>query len=121
MNTTTALLLLLTGTGVGICGSFLGLGGGFLMVPLLLFMGYAAQEAVGTSFVAILIISASALFAHHKFAQLDYKTGAVLGLGGLAGAQLDASLVQHISTAHFKKIFASILATLAVYLFFSRE
>lgn len=121
MNTTTVLLLLLAGGGVGICGSFLGLGGGFMMVPLLLFMGYAAKEAVGTSFVAILIISASALFAHHKFAHLDYKTGALLGLGGLAGAQLGAVLVQQVSTAHFKRIFASILALLAIYLFFSKE
>ena len=91
------------------------------MVPLLLFMGYAAQEAVGTSFVAILIISASALFAHNKFAHVDYKTGILLGLGGIAGAQLGASLIQQVSTVHFKKIFAGILAGLAVYLFLSKK
>ena len=41
------------GVGVGIGGAFTGLGGGFLMVPFLLFMGYSAQKSVGTSFLAI--------------------------------------------------------------------
>ena len=117
MDTTTALLLVLSGIGVGIGASFSGLGGGFIMVPLLLFMGYTAQKAVGTSFLAILIISTSALFAHSKFAHVEYKTGILLGLGGLIGAQLGAYLVQQVSTTHFKKIFASILVGLAVYLF----
>jgi len=44
---------------VGILASFSGLGGGFLMVPLLLFLSYEAQKAVGTSFMAILVISIS--------------------------------------------------------------
>ncbi len=120
MDTTTALLLLVSGIGVGIGASFSGLGGGFIMVPLLLFMGYSAQKAVGTSFLAILIISISALFAHNKFANVDYKTGLLLGLGGFVGAQLGAYLVQQVSTTHFKKIFAGILAGLAVYLFFRK-
>ncbi|MBW1900440.1 MAG: sulfite exporter TauE/SafE family protein [Deltaproteobacteria bacterium] len=91
------LLLVVSGIVVGIGASFTGLGGGFLMIPLLLFMGYSAQTAVGTSFLAILIISISA--------------------GGIIGAQIGARLVEHVSTANFKKIFALILVGLAVYLF----
>ena len=55
------LIIIASGILVGIGASFSGLGGGFLMVPLLLFLGYSAQKAVGTSFLAILIISISAL------------------------------------------------------------
>lgn len=107
----------LFGVGVGIGASFSGLGGGFLMVPLLLFMGYTAQKAVGTSFLAILVISVSALVAHNKFANIDYRAGILLGIGGIIGAQIGARLVEHVSTANFKKIFAVILMGLAVYMF----
>lgn len=112
------ILMLLAGIGVGIGASFSGLGGGFLMVPLLLFLGYSAQKAVGTSFLAILVISASALLAHNKLANVDYRTGILLGIGGIVGAQVGARLLESVSTANFKKIFALILAGLAAYLFF---
>jgi uncharacterized membrane protein YfcA len=112
--------LILTGVVVGIGGSFTGLGGGFLMVPFLIMLGYTAQKAVGTSFMAILILSVSALIAHNKLANVDYKVGAMLGIGGIVGAQIGARLVEHVSTANFKKIFALILLGLAAYLFFKK-
>lgn len=90
------------------------------MVPLLLFLGYSAQKSVGTSFLAIIVISISALVAHNKLANVDYKAGILLGLGGIVGAQIGARLVEQISTANFKKIFALILLGLAVYTFFRR-
>lgn len=105
---------------VGIGAAFSGLGGGFLMVPLLLFLGYSAQQSVGTSFLAILVISCSALFAHNKFANIDYKAGLLLGIGGIIGAQIGARLVEHVSTDNFKKIFSGILLALAAYLFFKK-
>ncbi|MBT8763251.1 sulfite exporter TauE/SafE family protein [Desulfohalobiaceae bacterium Ax17] len=111
------LVMLVSGILVGIGASFTGLGGGFLMVPLLLFLGYSAQKAVGTSFLGIVIISISALIAHNKLANVDYKLGVVLGIGGIIGAQIGARLVEHISTANFKKVFALILFCLAAYLF----
>lgn len=114
------LLLVLAGLAVGVGASFTGLGGGFLMVPLLLFLGYSAQKSVGTSFLAILVISISALVAHGKLANVDYRVGILLGLGGIAGAQIGARLVEHVSTADFKRIFVVVLAGLAVYLFFKR-
>lgn len=114
---TTTLALPLLGVLVGIGASFTGLGGGFLMIPLLLFLGYEAQKAVGTSFMAILVISASALLAHNKFANVDYKAGILLGIGGIIGAQIGAKLLQGVPLDTFKKIFAFILVGLAVYLF----
>jgi uncharacterized membrane protein YfcA len=116
--TTHHILLLLAGVVVGIGASFSGLGGGFLMVPLLLFLGYSAQKAVGTSFLAILVISASALLAHNKLANVDYRTGVLLGIGGIVGAQIGARLLEQVSTGNFKRIFALVLVGLAVYLFF---
>ncbi len=111
------LLLVVSGIVVGIGASFTGLGGGFLMIPLLLFLGFSAQKAVGTSFLAILVISISALIAHNRLSNVDYKFGLLLGIGGIIGAQIGARLVDHVSTANFKKIFAVILVGLAAYLF----
>ncbi len=114
------LLLISFGIVVGVAASFSGLGGGFLMVPLLLLMGYTAQKAVGSSFLAIVVISLSALVAHNKLANVDYRIGFLLGFGGIIGAQIGALMVEHVSTAQFKRLFAVILLGLAGYLFFSK-
>ncbi len=114
-------LIIVSGIVVGIGASFSGLGGGFLMIPLLLFLGYSAQKAVGTSILAIVIISASALVAHSKLGNVDVRTGLLLGAGGIIGAQGGAYLVERISTDSFKKIFAALLLGLALYLFFKRH
>ena len=114
------IIMVISGILVGIGASFTGLGGGFLMVPLLIFLGYSAQKAVGTSFLGILIISISALIAHNKLSNVDYRQGLLLGIGGIAGAQIGARILEHVSTAHFKKIFAMVLIALAVYLFIKK-
>ena len=113
-------LMVIGGVIVGIGASFTGLGGGFLIVPLLLLLGYPAQKAVGTSFLAILVISLSALIAHNKLTNVDYKIGLLIGAGGIVGAQIGARLVEHVSTASFKRIFAGVLVCLAGYLFFQK-
>ncbi len=113
-------LMVVGGVIVGIGASFTGLGGGFLIVPLLLLLGYPAQKAVGTSFLAIVVISLSALIAHNKLANVDYRVGLLLGVGGIAGAQIGARLLEHVSTASFKRIFAAVLLGLAGYLFLQK-
>jgi hypothetical protein len=113
-------LLVVFGLVVGVAASFTGLGGGFLMVPLLLLLGHTAQKAVGTSFLAILVVSLSALIAHNKLANVDYRLGILLGAGGILGAQIGSRLLEHVSTASFKRIFSMVLVALAVYLFLKR-
>ncbi len=110
-------LFVLAGVLVGLGAAFTGLGGGFLMIPLLLFLGFPAQRAVGTSFLAILVISISALVAHGRLANVDWRVGILLGLGGVAGAQVGARLLEGVSTASFRRVFAVVLAGLAIYLF----
>ena len=113
-------MFIISGFFIGIAASFTGLGGGFLVVPLLVAMGYTAQRAVGTSFLAILVISLSAVVAHAKLTNVDYKVAIVLGVSGLIGAQIGPHLLEHVSTANFKKIFAFVLIGLAGYLFFQK-
>ena len=113
-------LLPLIGVLVGVGAAFTGLGGGFLVVPLLISLGYAAQKAVGTSFVSIVVVSLSALVAHGRLAHVDWRAGLLLGVGGILGAQVGARLIDHVSTASFKKVFAVVLVGLAAYLFFKK-
>ncbi len=114
------LVMIILGLCVGILSGLSGLGGGFIMVPLLLFLGFAAERAVGTSFMVILIISTSALLAHGKMNHVDYRLGIFLGLGGIIGAQIGSRLMQYIPTATFKQAFAVILVLLAIRMFFQK-
>lgn len=117
----TQLGLALFGLVVGIAASFSGLGGGFLVVPLLtLAFGYTPQRAVGTSFLAILIVSASAVVAHARLANVDWRAGLFLGAGAVVGAQIGPRLLQGVSAATFNRIFAGILMALAIQMFFKR-
>lgn len=115
-----SLALLSLGVMVGVLASFTGLGGGFLVVPLLIMMGYESYKAVGTSFVSIFIISISALVAHASLQHVDVRLGVLLGIGGVLGAQLGSRLVEYVPTHIFNKIFAIILVALAVRMFLSK-
>jgi uncharacterized membrane protein YfcA len=107
----------LLGVLVGVAASFTGLGGGFVVVPLLIALGFAPQRAVGTSFVAIVIVSVASLFGHARLADVDWKAGALIGLGGIVGAQLGPRLLQNVSPAVFQKIFAGVLVVLAIWMY----
>ena len=104
----------LIGVLVGVAAAFTGLGGGFLVVPLLIYLGFAPQKAVGTSFVAILAISLSAVFAHQKLVDVDWKAGLLIGIGGIAGAQIGARLLPSVDARTFNRIFALVLIALAI-------
>lgn len=108
------------GIAVGLGASFSGLGGGFLMVPLLIGIGFTPQRAVGTSFLAILVIAISALWAHGRFANVDWRVGLILGAGGVVGAQIGARLLQNVPAPVFHKIFGTILLGLAAWMFFRK-
>ncbi len=81
-------LLLGMGVGVGMLSGMFGLGGGFLMTPLLIFMGIPPAVAVGTEVNQILASSVSGTLAHWRRGNIDVKMGVVLLIGGLLGSTL---------------------------------
>ena len=109
--------LALVGFIVGILSSISGLGGGFMIVPLLIFLGREAKLAVGTSFLFILVVAISSIISHYRLGNIDIKTGLTLGLGGIIGAQIGPQVLQYVSEQNFKRIFAVLLAITAVWIF----
>jgi uncharacterized membrane protein YfcA len=83
-----AFLLLGLGGIVGILSGMFGVGGGFLMTPLLFFIGIPPAVAVGTEANQIVGSSVSGFLAHFKRKNVDIKMGLVLLVGGLVGAAI---------------------------------
>ena len=81
-------LLLGMGVGVGMLSGMFGLGGGFLMTPLLIFIGIPPAVAVGTEVNQIVASSVSGVLAHWRRGNIDVKMGVVLLIGGLLGSTL---------------------------------
>ena len=87
-----AFLLLGLGGGVGILSGMFGVGGGFLMTPLLFFIGIPPAVAVATEANQIVASSFSGVLAHFKRRTVDLKMGTVLLVGGLIGAALGVQI-----------------------------
>ena len=83
-------IFLLVGLGalVGILSGMFGVGGGFLMTPLLFFIGIPPAVAVATEANQIVASSFSGALAHFKRRAVDLKMGVILLLGGVLGASL---------------------------------
>lgn len=85
-------LLLGLGGAVGYLSGLFGVGGGFLLTPLLIFIGVPPPVAVATSANQVVAASVSAVYAHWRKANVDFKMGGVLLAGGLVGSSLGAAL-----------------------------
>ena len=81
-----AFLLLGLGGAIGFLSGVFGVGGGFLMTPILIFIGIPAPVAVGTEANQIVASSVSGVLAHWRRGNVDFKMGGVLLLGGLVGS-----------------------------------
>jgi uncharacterized membrane protein YfcA len=79
-------LLLGLGGAVGFLSGVFGVGGGFLMTPLLILLGISPAVAVGTQASQILASSFSGVIAHMRRGNVDVRMGLVLVVGGLLGS-----------------------------------
>lgn len=87
-----AFLLLGLGGIVGVLSGMFGVGGGFLMTPLLFFIGIPPAVAVATEANQIVASSFSGVLAHFKRKTVDFRMGTVLLIGGLIGAAFGVQL-----------------------------
>jgi len=86
------LLILGMGGAVGLLSGLFGVGGGFLMTPLLIFIGVPPAVAVGTEANQIVASSVSGVLAHWRRDNVDFRMGTVLTVGGVIGSGLGVAL-----------------------------
>jgi uncharacterized membrane protein YfcA len=111
--------IMLAGAGVGVLTGFLGVGGGFLIVPaLVMLVGLSIHQAVGTSLVIIVMNSAAGLLGHLGGVALDW--GMILGfvVTGLAGTFTGVRLARRIRANQLQRVFAVFIIGLALFLLY---
>ena len=89
-------LILAMGGGIGFLSGLFGVGGGFLMTPLLIFIGVPAPVAVGTEANQIVASSVSGVLAHWRRGNVDFKMGGILLVGGFFGSSAGVVLFKYL-------------------------
>jgi len=117
-----ALLLIIIGSGVGILGTLIGVGGGFIVVPILLiFYGFTPQHAIGTSMVVVFLNALSGTFSYMVQKRIDYEIGIKFSVAAVPGVLIGAEVSQAFNLATFSTLFAALLSLIAYRLFSGKE
>jgi hypothetical protein len=99
--------VLVVGLAGGFLSGFLGVGGGIVMVPLILWLLRTDRHtAHATSLAAIFLIAASAIVGYWRGDSIDLGRGLALGAGGLIGAYMGAQLLNRMSATGLQLAFA---------------
>jgi uncharacterized membrane protein YfcA len=112
-----ALKSLTFGWGVGLLIGFFGVGGGFLIVPVLMFlMGFPIRMAIATSLFIIALISIGGVIGHLEGSNLDFfLTGLVL-LGSLLGLVYGSQVTRSIPAHHLRRGVAMLIGMIGILL-----
>ncbi len=111
MSIQTIFLLLLIGLFAGILSGLVGVGGGLIIVPALVYaLGYTQHQAQGTSLGLLLLpIGILAVINYYKQGYVDIKAVAVMTLAFVIGGWLGSKIAISVSQETLKKIFAIVL------------
>ena len=101
----------------GVASGYIGLGGGFLMVPLMLaWLNIPMKLASGTSLLAIMLLAIPGVITQGVLGNIDYLAGIATAVGTIPGAYLGARLVSRVPERTLRLVFAIFLAVGAVLL-----
>lgn len=89
-------LLVLLGATVGFVSGLFGIGGGFLMAPILIFLGIPPSVAVASQASHVVASSTSGVIHYTSQKQVDYKIGGLMALGGVLGAFVGVELFRYL-------------------------
>lgn len=112
------LLLIALGVGVGLFGTLIGAGGGFILVPILL-LAYPSENPdtfTAVSLAVVFMNASSGSFAYSRMKRIDYKSAFLFCLATLPGAVLGALATQYIPRKVFALVFGVLLITACIYL-----
>lgn len=97
------------GLSIGFLSGLFGVGGGFLLMPLLTFLGVPSAVAVATSSSHVVASSVSGAITHYRRGNVDIKMGLVMLAGGLAGTYLGVAAVKILRQAGFFDLTISLI------------
>lgn len=114
-----AIPVVLLGLGIGFLGTLLGIGGGFIMVPALIYLiRVPTNLVIGTSLVQILGTMAVATVLHAMTSQtVDFILALILMIGGVVGAQFGARVGQNLRGDHLRALLALLVLGVGVRFF----
>ncbi len=105
------------GAVVGFLSGYLGLGGGFLIVPMLqAVFGFTIKQATGTSLVAVGILAVPSFITHAVLGNVIWLLGVLLIVGSVAGAKLGALIIKRVNDRLLTGLFGVVLVASGVIL-----
>lgn len=113
--------LLFVGSIVGILSGFFGIGGGTILIPALLILGYDTKVAIGISVVVMVFSSIYGSYLNNKKGTLDKAMVAIIGVGGFVGGSFSGILSSHFSNKTLEIIFLGFVFFALLRLFFKQK
>lgn len=113
-----SLTLLLIGTTIGGYGTLIGAGGGFLLVPILLFL-YPADDTATVTSLSLAIVALNALSgsaAYARMRRIDYQMAGALSLATVPATMIGAATSAYVPRYLFEPFFGAVLLALAAFL-----
>lgn len=105
------------GLTAGLASGYVGVGGGFLMVPLFIsVLGVMMRKASGTSLVAIMILAIPGVVYQGMLGNIDYLAGIAMAAGSIPGAVIGANLIRRVPERQLRIAFGVFLLISAVVL-----
>lgn len=122
MSINTLLVLLIIGLITGALGGMLGIGGGLILIPsLVYFVGLNQHEAIGTSLAVMLPpIGLFAAYNYYKAGQVNLKYALILAAAFMIGSYFTSKIALEIPENVMRKIFSVFLIIVAINMFFSK-
>ena len=121
MTIQTVVLLMFIGLIAGVLSGLIGIGGGIIMVPMLLILGFSQQQAQGTSLAALLPpVTLFAVINYHKAGFIDWRYAIIISLVFVIGGYFGSKIAVNIDQKTLKKIFGVLLLLIGTKMLFSK-
>ncbi len=121
MTFQTIVLVMCIGLAAGMLSGLIGIGGGIIMVPMLLLMGFTQQQAQGTSLAALLPpVTLFAVINYHKAGFIDWRYAILISLVFVIGGYFGSKIAVNIDQRTLKKIFGFVLLLVAGKMIFGK-
>ena len=122
MEITTVLIIIVIGIIAGAFSGFIGIGGGLIVVPaLVFFLGFSQHEAQGTSLAMMLPpIGLLAVINYYKVGHVDFKVSIILAITFILGSYFGSKLAISLSAETIKKAFGIIIILVGIKMIFGK-